>query len=149
MSFSQKDGVLTFTATEGHRRGQTITFRAREKEDFDPGYKTSYLKGAGYIVGIAEGTSEPKFTIDASDASAVENVRDAAHDPTTGAALRGTLTHVFRRTGVGSLAYRYEEVKWSEGGGYSSGDDGVKSKMGFMMQRAFVSLNGARHKRIV
>ncbi len=148
MSFSQKDGTLTYTALEGHRRGQTITFRAREKEDFDPGYKTSYLKGAGYIVGIAEGTGEPKFTIDASDASAVENVRDAAHDPKTGAAMRGTITHVFRRTGVGSLAYRYDRVKWSEGGGYASGDDGVKSKMGFMMEEAHVSLNGSPPKRI-
>ncbi len=148
MSLSQKDGTFSVTAIEGHKKGQKWTFRAATKEDFDPGAKLSYLKGPGFIIGIAEGTSEPKLTLDADSAISVERVRSLSHDPVTANCMRCTITHVFRRNGVGTLAYRFEEAKMSAGGGYASGDDGVKSKMEWMMERAFVSLNGGPEERI-
>jgi hypothetical protein len=149
MSFSQKDGTFSITAIEGHKKGQKEVFRASEKEDFDPGYKTTYLKGPGFIVGIAEGTGEPKLSIDASSSAHVQRVRSLAHNPQTGQKNRLTITHVFRRSGIGIMSWRFEECKMSGGGGYTTGDDGVKSKMEFMIERAFCSVNGGAFERVV
>lgn len=149
MSYSQKDGTFSVTAIEGHKKGVALVFRASEKEDFDPAYKTTYMKGPGFIVGIAEGTAEPKLSIDASSAAHVQAVRSAAHNPKTGQKNRLTISHVFRRAGVGTMSWRFVRCKMSGGGGYSTGDDGVKSKMEFMCEEVWCSINGGEFERVV
>ena len=149
-SFSQRDGAVTITPDEGPSAGVPIEVVSHESDEFDTGYHTSYLKAAGLIVGIAEGTAEPNFKMDLCDPQESEAIRTAAHNTTTGQAYSCTITHVFRRTNVGTLSYRFLGAKMAKGGGYKADEGGVKSPgVEFMMKGASVSLNGGAFATII
>lgn len=148
---SHADGIVKVTVKEGPLKGTTYEVTSHEKTAFDLGLKTSYGKGAGVIVYIAEGTSEPKLSFDCSSAREVADKIVSAVRISNGHGKARTATctisHVFRRGGK-TLAYRFTGCKLSGGGGYDSDDSGVKGKMEFMMKRAELSIDGSEYQVI-
>lgn len=149
MSYSGKDGTLKITPTAGPFKDKSITLRTFTEVTFDPAHKTTAQKGNGEIAYIAEGVSEPKLSITFSSALETGNMAARLIDPVTGQKYPCNITHVFRRTGVGTLSYRFKEAKHSGGGGYSAKDDGVADKLEFMMRKVERSVNGAPYQRVV
>lgn len=146
--FSAKDGIVKVTVNEGPAKGQTFEIVSREKDSFDPGWKSTYGKGARGIVYIAEGVSEPKLAFDCSSAMEIAaKVVAAAVYSAGGTAKKAscTISHVFRRSGQ-TLAFRFTGCKLASGGGYDSDDSGVKGKMEWMMKKAEKSVNGGDYQ---
>lgn len=148
--FSQKDGRVQVHVEDGPAKGRDFEIISREKDSFDPGWKTTYGKGAGVIVYVAEGTSEPKLSYDCSSAMEVARKVVTAAVYSHGGRMqkaRCTITHAFRRNAQ-TLSYRFTGCKLSTGGGFDSDDSGTKGKMEWMMERAEMSVNGGRYQII-
>jgi hypothetical protein len=152
MSFSQKEGVVLIHVDDGPNAGQDFEIVSREKDSFDPGWKTTYGKGAGVIVYVAEGVSEPKLSFDCSSAQEVAVKVVGAAVYSMGGIMRKancTIHHTFRRIGSNqTLSYRFKGCKLSGGGGYDGDDSGVKGKMEWMMTEAQLSTNSGPYTRI-
>lgn len=149
MSYSGKDGAIKITAHAGPFKDKAFTLKTFTEATFDPAHKTTAQKGNGAIAYIAEGVAEPKFSITCSSALEAGNIAARLIDPATGQKYPCTVTHVFRRAGVGTLSYRFKGAKHSGGGGYAAKDDGVSDKLEFMMLTAERSVNGGAYARVV
>jgi hypothetical protein len=152
MSFSQKEGIVQVHINDGPHAGQDFEIISREKDDFEPGWKTSYGKGAGVIVYVAEGVSEPKLSFDCSSAQEVAAKVVSAAVYSQGGIMRKascTIHHTFRRPGSNqTLSYRFSNARLSGGGGYSADDSGVKGKLEFMMTKVEMSANSGPYQVI-
>lgn len=149
MSYSSKDGTIKITPTAGPFKDKTVTLQHFTEATFDPAHKSTAQKGNGRVAYIAEGVAEPKLSITMTSALEAGNVAEMLIDEATGQKYTCTITHVFRRTGIGSVAYRFTGAKHSAGGGYSAKDDGVTDKLEFLMTGASRSKNGGKYKRVV
>ncbi len=128
--YSHKHGTIVLTPIEGPNAGKSVIARSNTKASFDPAQKTTYGKGSnGKNAYIAEGSPEPKFTMDCS--SGEESTRISMH---IGRGNRCTVSHVYKTPNLPLMAYKYENAKISSGGGYESDDGaGVTGKLEFMM----------------
>ena len=128
--YSHKHGTISITPIEGPNAGKKIVCRSNTKASFDPAQKTTYGKGAnGKNVFIAEGSPEPKLTMDFS--SGEESTRIAMF---CGRGNRCTISHVYKTPNLPLMSYRHRHAKISSGGGYDSDDGaGVTGKLEWMM----------------
>lgn len=149
MSFSSKDGTVKVTPIEGPNKNKSITIQHFTDCTFDPAHKTTAQPGNGRVAYIAEGVAQPKLSLTMTSALEAGNIAAKLINPKTGQKYRCTITHTFRRTGVGSLSYKFTGAKHSAGGGYSAKEDGVSDKLEFMMTGAERSLNGGAYERVV
>lgn len=127
-AFSHSDGYVTITPLEGPNRGVDLVLHSVEKASFDPGGKASYLKGLALTpVAIVHGSAEPKLSYDTSAAGAAWLVRQ--HVGGIGG-YPFTLSHVFRRPGRRTVAWKFAFCELENGAGFESDDSkGVGSKL--------------------
>ena len=144
--FSDRDLHVFVTPGEGQAASQQFEVAARESCSMEIGDKLASLKGAGIIVGIAQGTPEPKCSIDCTSILIAAQVDSAMHNPENGDAWEGTIQINFYRPGVGQLSYRLSGCKLSNGGGFDSKESGPTSKLEFMCTGVARSINGGSYE---
>lgn len=146
--YSEKDGLITITAhTTGGLRKLTIT--GAKDPEFDPADSAAQNVGSGKVVFISHGARKPVFKF--GIINGVEGVGIRAH--TTYDAGGGqigywplTIVWAFRRAGLGSLVFHFEEAELGKGGAFKA-SDGPGFEGGafeFPMLRASTSTNGGK-----
>lgn len=133
MSFSHRDGAyFVITPLDGPNKGKGRRLLAVPKVSFDPGGKAAYLKGFEQTpVAIVRQAAEPKLDVDVSTATEAWAVSQYV------GGIGGypfTVSHVFRRPGVTTQAFRYLECELENGGGYESDENGVGSKLSIKLK---------------
>lgn len=127
-AWSHSDGYVTITPKEGPNRGVDLVLRAQSKASFDPGGKASYMKGLAVTpIAIVIGNAEPKLSYDVSSAAEAWRVRK--HLGGIGVHTF-TVSHVFRRPGRVSVAWKFIDCELENGAGFDSDESkGVDSKL--------------------
>jgi len=148
MAFSHSDLYLTITPTLGPRRGIDFPPDAVSKVSFDPGGKSSYMKGLAITpVAIVTGAAEPKLSLEISKAP--EAWRISRHVGGLGG-YPCTITCVYQRSGMVTVEWKFTNCKLETGGGFDSDDSaGVTSKMDFKLINAYLDGVSIYRKRAV
>lgn len=137
MSYSHIDGRLVAKPNQGPNQGKPFEFESQTKVSFEPDTKFDMASGRRQrpIYTITKG-AKPKMTLDFSSANEWKRWWKFL---TGGAAPRrgdtATISHVFTRPGVGTMAWRFFRCS-SPAPNYDSGDSGVAAKAEITLEDA-------------
>ena len=144
--FSEKDGVVTVVAKIPGRSAKLVIYGPKDPE-FDPGDSAAQNGASGRVIFISHGVRKPIFKF--SMVNGVEGAKlRAMCTYNAGNRQLGywplTITWAFRRPGVGSLSYHFEDAELGKGGAPKA-SDGAGFEGGafeFPMLSASYSTNG-------
>ncbi len=144
-AFSITDSYNTITPESGPNKGKPFRVRSGTKVTVDPGIKATHQKGFGILpVFIADGTAEPKLTI---DGVLEKEIRDIAEHVGKIGGYSWTWATVMSRPGQTTRTISAKGCRFSGGMGLNLEEGGASDKIDALCLD--VEENGASifHKR--